>query len=207
MLHSFKAFPAAAALALSAVAADAATIAQGGTQATGAVLPAGDTAFVLQSGHQVVQVSNPAYSLAATTPASNWVWDASQQANPITFLFTFTLSGWQVASASLSGLWGVDNFGEVRLNGHKIGELQDYTMNNFITLHAFGTSSYFQSGTNVLSFDLRNETAKEQGPAAFRASVAVDVAAVPLPAAAPLLGGALAAFGALALRRKRAARA
>jgi hypothetical protein len=118
---------------------------------------------------------NNDYFQGATTPASNWVWDSEQsngENNQLIFTFSFSLAGYDVTTASLSGLWGIDNVGTVLLNGNLLSSLPDVVVENFNTLHAFSAgpgSSAFVSGLNVLTFDVGNRG----GPGAFRASVEV----------------------------------
>lgn len=196
MVKILKGVVAAAFMAASVATGHAATVAIGGTGSTGA------GGFTLASG-TIVNVSNAAYFNGATTPASNWVWESSRNSSPLQFLFKFSLSAFQLASATLSGLWGVDNTGEVKLNGTTISSLPNVVSSNFTALTAFSaTSSLFTSGLNTLSFDVANFGVNN--PAAFRASVEVTaVAAVPLPATLPLMGGAVMALGVVAKRRKR----
>jgi hypothetical protein len=141
---------------------------QGGTGTNGA----GN--IVLTNG-TVVDTNNNDYFQGATTPASNWVWDSEQsngENNQLIFTFSFSLDGYDVTTASLSGLWGIDNVGTVLLNGNLLSSLPDVVVENFNTLHAFSAgpgSSAFVSGLNVLTFDVGNRG----GPGAFRASVEV----------------------------------
>jgi hypothetical protein len=141
---------------------------QGGTGTNGA----GN--IVLTNG-TVVDTNNNAYFQGATTPASNWVWDSEQsngENEQLIFTFSFSLAGFDVTTASLSGLWGIDNVGTVLLNGNLLSSLPDVVVENFNTLHAFSAgpgSNAFVSGLNVLTFDVGNRG----GPGAFRASVEV----------------------------------
>lgn len=186
-----------ASLALFADAASAAIVAVGGTGSEGA------GGFTLESG-VIVDVPSTFYFAGATTPASGWVWESSQASNPLTFLFDFSLSESQVSTASLTGLWGIDNTGSVELNGTVISELPIVTASNFTSLTPLSAASdLFVAGANVLSFQVANAG----GPAAFRASVTVETESVgpspiPGPAALPLLGGALALLGLGARARK-----
>ena len=196
-MESSKSFVLAAALTLFASAASAATVAVGGTGSEGA------GGFALESGI-IVDVPSTFYFAGATTPASGWVWESSQASNPLTFLFDFSLSESQVSTASLSGLWGVDNTGRVELNGTLISELPNISTENFTSLTPFSADSgLFIAGANVLSFQVANAG----GPAGFRASVTVDAGSlglnpIPVPAALPLLGGALLLLGLGARARK-----
>lgn len=178
-------------LAITSMNSNAALILSGGTGTSGA----GN--IVLDTG-TVIDVSHRAYFNGPTTPASNWVWAANVSSNAdLLFTFTFDLSGFDLSTAELSGLWGVDNVGEVFLNGYSLSSLPLVITGNFNVLTAFSAapnSSAFLSGTNVLSFNVGNRG----GPGAFRASVEVNAQPVSEPATLSLLGLAL-----LAMRRIR----
>ncbi|MEM7210802.1 MAG: hypothetical protein AAF479_02750 [Pseudomonadota bacterium] len=176
----------------------AAIVTQGGTDTTGA------GGFTIVGGASLQTVFHPFYNQTPTTPASEWIWDTAFTPN-VTFEFGFDLSGHDVATASLNGLWGVDNFGEIALNGTQIAALPNSanTTGNFLSLHGFSVglgSSLFQAGANLLTFSLHDLGA----PGAFRAALTVEadpLAAVPLPAGAPLL--LLALFGLTWVRSRR----
>ncbi|PZR00665.1 MAG: hypothetical protein DI533_09020 [Cereibacter sphaeroides] len=193
-----KIIAASAAIVVAGFSAQAATVAIGGTGSTGAGGFTSDLA--------TTDTNNGAYYQGATTPASNWVWanDPLVEYGQVIFTFAFDLTGFNAASATLSGLWGVDNLGEVFLNGTRVSWL-DFGYSAFDSLTAFdGTGATFNAGLNELTFFAINAG----GPGAFRASVTVSAdpipAAVPLPAALPLLAGAVAAVGFVARRRKAA---
>ena len=154
----------------------------------------------------IYDYNNAAYFQGATTPASNWVWgvDPGQDAT-INFTFSFDLTGYDLNTVSLSGLWGVDNYGSVALNGNLVSALPAVTpkYTNFRTLTAYSTSevSYFNQGMNSLVYSATNDG----GPGAFRAAGEVfadfapappQPASVPAPASLMLVLAGLAGFGA-----------
>ena len=176
--------------------ANATLILEGGTGSTGA----GN--IILNGGGTSVDVGHSAYFNGATTPASDWVWDLASSdgvANPLNFTFSFSLAGFDVLTAELTGLWGVDNVGSVFLNGNLLSNLPDVVTGNFNVLHTLSAgpgSSAFVAGLNVLSFDVGNRG----GPGAFRASVKVTADAKPVPEPTTLAIFALGIMG-LASRR------
>ncbi|ARE40029.1 hypothetical protein RGUI_1888 [Rhodovulum sp. P5] len=176
--------------------ADAATVASGATLRD-------DAGGINVTGTAVSIYANYAtYWQGTTTPESEWVWEGdAYSVDEVDFSFEFDLTGYDVSTASLAGLIGVDNTVTVYLNGNEF-----FSHSGFTSLVSYGTAeaSYFLPGLNVLSY----EAVDLGGPGSFRATVTVtaDVAAtpaVPLPAGAPLMIGAFALLGALGMRAKR----
>ncbi len=179
-------------------AANAALVAQGATAV-------GDGAgIVLTSGGSSVASNNSLYDQSVTVPASDWVWtDNGDQST--TYTFTFDLTGFDITTAELTGLWGVDNTGTATLNGNGIANLPNVTISNFSSLHAYSTDvdSDFIMGVNTLVFQL----ADAGGPEAFRATAIVNADRmadpVPVPAALPLFAAGIAGFAGLKHRKKK----
>lgn len=142
---------------------------------------------------------NPAY--VADTATSRWVsYSGSPFSGPGTFTVTttFDLTGFNAATASLSGLWGVDNEGEIFLNGVSTGfALTGTVVENFNQLYAFTIGSGFVSGLNTLSVVV-NDTGS---PAAVRLDgLSLSANAVPEPASWMLL---IAGFGMVGVAARR----
>lgn len=209
-MFRMKTILAAGLLAATTMTASAATVATDGTKVGGN--------FTIQTGGTgngvVVAVSDPAgqWNLDPTTPFSEWIWDqalvdsidGNTFGGPVTFLYKFSLAGFKAATASLSGLLSIDDNVTVTLNGTTILSDQDGQHQNWNGAQVYGSASgsLFNAGLNTLAFTVTNDG---RYPAGLRATVGVEASPVPLPAALPLLGAALAAFGALAARRKRRA--
>ena len=168
----------------------------------------GTNGFILTNGNPIVDVFHPAYDNSPTGPTlpdSNWVWDTigGTVNAPITFEFDFDLTGFDPDSATLSGVWGVDNVATAFLNGNQIASLPNHLIANFnpmVPLDVGTGTGFFNSGINLLSF-----TAEDFGPpGAFRTAFRIDaneVNPVPLPAGAPLLILGLIGLGWLGRRR------
>ncbi|MEP5758378.1 MAG: VPLPA-CTERM sorting domain-containing protein [Litoreibacter sp.] len=179
--------------------AHAVTVAVGSTQV-------GDTGGINAVGVTSTSSFNRDFFSGSTTPSSDWVWSGDINSVDIAvYEFEFDLTGFDLTTASISGLWGVDNTGTISLNGNQIATLNDFVIGNFANLTSYGTSTdtFFNAGLNTLRFDLNDLG----GQAAFRATgtVTADVSAVPLPASALLLLGGLGGVAGLNRRKKRAA--
>ncbi len=188
--------------------AQAAIVAIGGTGSAGA------GGFTLVSPGVSTDTGNPAYFNGQTIVggqeiASDWVWPQVEGgfADSAEYVFEFDLSGFDPTSATLEGLWGVDNIGAVSLNGNLLDSLPNVDLANFNILHAFSTTIdlYFNPTVNFLRFTLSNGEGAGFNPAAFRAAVRVTadaISEVPLPGALPLFAAGIAAF-AFARGRRR----
>ena len=146
---------------------------------------------------------NAAY--AAENPGSRWVsYSGSPFSGVGTFDVTtsFDLTGYDLATAQITGLWGVDNEGTIFLNGISTGiSLLGTVTANFNVLHSFSITSGFQSGINTLSVRV-NDTGS---PAAVRFdNLVLSADMVPEPATWAMLVGGFGLVGVASRRRSRA---
>jgi hypothetical protein len=101
-----------------------------------------------------VTFKDPSYVPNSAT--SSWISN-SFDGNPgngfVTFQTTFNLSG-PIDGVAISGLWGVDNIGEIFLNGNDTGIGLPFGFPAFEELHPFSitNSNWFIDGTNLLTF-------------------------------------------------------
>jgi hypothetical protein len=120
---------------------------------------------------------------------------------PYTFTRTFDLTGYDLSSVALSGLWTIDDEGTLALNGTTIATLGD---GNWGSLNAFtvaGTGAVFNQGLNTLTITM---TYDDQYLEAVRLQglVTGNQTTIPEPATWVLFGLGAAAVG--VLRRRTA---
>lgn len=136
-----------------------------------------------------------------STPDSAWIWGTASGAAVVGATYTFELqidlTGLDPGTATLSGSWGADNFGDILFNGAApIGTgtfaLTGSPLTNFDEGHAFTITGGFVAGINTL--DVQVVDAGNPGGLdvfGLSASAGGAVGAVPEPGmpALMLLGG------------------
>lgn len=164
-----------------------------------------DLHWTLAGGTAYTGGTNGVYPIGpwiAETSVSRWITptsNANDTAGP-SFVFseTFSLTGLNASTATLSGQFAGDNgVTAIYLNGHQISSGAD----GFSSYTAFMSgSSNFIAGTNVLTFNLRNDG----GQTGLRVEVAGSADAVPEAATWTMM---IAGFGlvGVGLRRRSAA--
>jgi hypothetical protein len=110
----------------------------------------------------VVLLDQSPLGLYAQDVDSRWIWvegdGTAAVGEPYTFRLTFDLTGLDPATAVITGRWGVDNTGFIRLNGSTAGigsgelSLPDVLLENFTAFHDFTLDSGFVAGINTLEF-------------------------------------------------------
>lgn len=150
-------------------------------------------------------VGNAYYQL----PSSQWIANSASGTDASVYQLyiyelSFDLTGYDPTTATLSGLWGVDNVGNVLLNG--VGAtgtgdlmLRSVDHHNFQNAHAFTITSGFIAGVNRLQFEI-GDTGGVTGLNVSDLSLSATPNAVPEPGSLSLL--ALGVLG-LWLRRRR----
>jgi hypothetical protein len=117
----------------------------------------------------------------------------------------FDLTGYDPASASLSGVWGADNFGNVLFNGATPGGSGNFSLvginpANFNVGHNFSITSGFVSGVNRLDFVVTDGG----NPGGLNVnSLTLAAAPVPEPQNLSLLLAGLAMLGGVTRHRVR----
>jgi hypothetical protein len=119
-----------------------------------------------------------AYS--ADTGNSRWISIDSTGGNSTTsssttyiFTTTFNLTGYNASTALITGLWGIDNFGSIWLNGYDTGNTLSFGYPAFRNMHEFTItdSDFFIEGINTLTVQLTNghtDPNRDPGPMALR---------------------------------------
>jgi hypothetical protein len=197
-----------AALVLAAAPAGAAVIAD--LANTGADVDSNgiDDNWTLNGGSAFIgQPINPAWQANDTTsswltPTANGNADLDPSAPGLyTYSLTFSLAGFNPASASFSGRFAVDNtVDEIRLNGHLIGS--GGACCSFSSGGSFGALTGFVAGDNTLSFTVRNFAQTSGNPSGLRVEfLDSNVNAVPEPATWAMMIGGFGLIGAAARRR------
>jgi hypothetical protein len=119
---------------------------------------------------------------------------------------TFSLAGFNAATAFISGGWSSDNNGvAILLNGVDTGNLGTDFAQFSIGFVPFSITSGFNSGVNTLDFIVNNGG----GPTALRVEMtgAADLAGVPEPATWAMMLAGFGGVGALMRSRRRVAAA
>jgi hypothetical protein len=118
---------------------------------------------------------------------------------------TFNLTGYNPATAVLTGQWAADQFGSINLNGNSTGvSVPDGNWNsaNAPNLTSFTISTGFVSGVNTLDFIVN----MADGFDGLRVrNLQITASAVPEPTSLTMLG--LGAIGMLRLARRRRVKA
>lgn len=139
---------------------------------------------------------------ATNGPSSSWIAiDASTLQNapviPYTYYRTFNLTNSDLATAAISGVWGIDDGGDVRLNGNLLSSVpNDYTATTPFSV-ATG-SGLFLLGLNTLTITM---TFSDNAAEAVRLTGELTGVSVPEPSTMVL--GAFGFIGLAACRRLR----
>ena len=165
--------------------------------------------IILETGTSAMVMTNTNYYLP-NDAGSQWISETAEGRETHmtrTYQTTFDLTGLDHTTASITGWWAVDNFGDdLRINGVSTGyTLPDYLYENFQTQHAITINTGFQPGINTLDFVVSDRGVRTglrtylTGTAA-PIPVVGGVTTVPEPSSLLLLSMGLAA---VALRRLR----
>jgi hypothetical protein len=197
-----------ASAALGAGAASAATITglfNTGVDGAGNPLAEGaaDTHYLVNGATPGVVYDNALYNVPADARFIAQLPGGAYTTNPNTYSLTFDMTGLNIATAQLSGLFEADNFASIFLNGNLLAQdVQGTTLANFQNFTPFSAGAGdFVAGLNTLSV-LLTDTGPPSAMLISGLSGTADVAGVPEPAGWALMIVGLGLTGA-ALRRRR----
>jgi hypothetical protein len=156
----------------------------------------------LVNGGPAVTYQHPAW---VTAGDAYWISTSSTGAftqNPNSYTLTFDLTGFDLSSASIGGLFAVDDEGSVSLNGGAAIA----AANSYHGLTSFSFNSGFVAGVNTLTFNVVDTGGAPSGLLVSGLHGTADLAgSVPEPASwAMMLGGFGLVGGAMRGRRKTA---
>jgi VPDSG-CTERM motif len=195
------------------VRADTFSLFNTGVDSSGTPLPGGsiDPHWSIVAGPSTgaaFVVTNQLVGTYAQSSVSRWIWVNANGGGDVnganyTFRLTFDLTGFDPASVSISGSWGVDNNGSIMLDGSPaIGtgalSLTGGTTGNFNIFHNFSITGGFHAGINTLDFVAENDG----GPGALNVTNLMGTSVPDAGSTLPLLGFAL--LGVAVLRGRRA---
>lgn len=203
-----------------------------GVAASGAVLPdgtIGDPHYSLVSvpggtSTTLIRTSAGGYPIPpylADDTLSAWIGpDNSPQvlgpAGNYDYQTSFTLTGFQSASASITGQWATDNGGvDILINGVSTGQSIPDNIGSFEAFHTFSINSGFVAGLNTIDFIVYNDPGNAtdptaEGPTALRVELTGSATpvgtgtggtSIPEPSSLPVIGAGMLA---LATWRQRA---
>jgi hypothetical protein len=122
----------------------------------------------------IVATVIPTTYWAANSATSKWIAPAANENYPsggtphpagdYTYRISFDLAGINFSTVSITGKWGVDNSGVIRLNGVSTG----ISTSSYNPLVNFSISSGFRAGINDLDFVVHNLPAGGSNPTGLR---------------------------------------
>ena len=171
-----------------------------GVDDSGNVLPPGQT-----DPHYTI-TSSPLGATNATTDAfipAEWVGNTASSGwinatgngsdtealGDYTYTLSFSMDGFDLSTAQISGEWTSDNESEIFLNGVDTGYFSG--TNGFDAFSPFSLTSGFVSGENQLQFVVTQEAVPGGGPInpeGLQVNITSATASVPEPTTLPLVG-------------------
>lgn len=154
------------------------------------------TVFPGNVGYFLGGGGNPPW--VANDSNSDWITRNANSTNngpaPYTFTRTFDLTGYDPATAALTGGWAIDDSGTLALNGHSLGTLSGQMA--YGMLNSFSApSADFVQGINTLTITMTANDQFYEG-ARLTGSVTATPSAVPEPSSIFLCGIGVLIFGA-----------
>lgn len=197
-------------IALSASPALAGTIAIYGTGATNSGTGQADPNYQLISAPPGVPYPGAAYTgqySAWQAPPTGLFWD--NPFNPLQYgpsgrydyRTSFDLTGFNPASAVLTGLSGADDVGTIWLNGVQVAAMGSIAQFLAFNITDGLNGAHFQSGINTLDFMVDNTFVYPDSPTGLTVQISGTADAVPEPGSLALMGTGIVGLGGLLRRR------
>jgi hypothetical protein len=182
----------------------------GGLLADGAV----DSHYsIVGWGGQAFAIGNAgSFWAAGNTATAQWISptrDTFGGTGPFTYTTTFDLTGFDPASASVTGRWAADNEAQMFLNGVLVNATPGFQFAPWQYFTPFAINSGFIPGVNTLTFVVPNsrngEDADGRTGLIVEMSGTADVAQItPEPVSLVVFGGLVLGGAGVALRRRMA---
>jgi len=152
-----------------------------------------------------VMSPHPNYYSPTEEDKAAWIGPTSSPTNEppgdYTYTIKFNLTGYDPESATITGDWAIDNWGEIYLNGNLITSRGSETENKqFGSLESFIIDSNFVSGINTLEFVVHNYGNSSSPTGLLVANLTLTANPVPLPGAIWLLGSGVLGISIISIR-------
>jgi hypothetical protein len=145
-------------------------------------------------GSSSAKVSDTYFMWIGNTPSSAWINGGgssaySPPAGVYTYTMTFSLAGFDLSTAQITGQWASDNASSIYLNGLSTGiSNTNIAPWGFAHFTSFTLTNGFVAGENTLSFAVTQDPDGASNPTGLQVDIFDAVASVPEPGPLALVG-------------------